>query len=183
MSENNIRQALEAHFNRILETHMAGMPVVNPELRVEAREFRHYENHTLCVMITPWFMSLFLFPDDPSLATEWKTGTTHQQTFPSGVYEFTAAQDEELGPYQSCALFSPMFDFSSHEMAQEAASASITALMDKTAAADEDQENARQIDQLWHEPTQPPEQSKNVEPEKISRRDLFRRMMQRGENG
>lgn len=184
MNEQAIKQSLESHFTRILNTHMSGMPVVNPDLMVEALEFRDWDNYQICIMITPWFMSFMLFPAEEEHAGEWKTGSTHRQTFPSGIYEFTAAQDEELGPYQSCSLFSPMFDFNSHTEAQEVAKASMNSLMSEDMPTDEDQESARQISEIWNgEDAEPPAGLDDTNPSKtMSRRDLFRSAIRRGKN-
>ncbi|MDO6460937.1 [NiFe]-hydrogenase assembly chaperone HybE [Granulosicoccaceae sp. 1_MG-2023] len=140
---------LYRHFSDIYARHMQDMPVVNKAIEVESRAWREHDGNTLCVMITPWFMSLMLFPpEEERFSAGWKTGDIHRRAFPSGVYEFTAAWDEELGFYQSCSLFSPMFEFDSHALAAEVADHAMDALFD-VGEPDEDQQRAREIPTLW----------------------------------
>lgn len=137
------------HFHGIYERHMKGMPVVNEAIRVESRAWREHDGKSVCVMITPWFMSLMLFPpEEERFSAGWKTGETHRHAFPSGVYEFTAAWDEELGFYQSCSLFSPVFEFDSHPLASEVADHAMAALFEPR-EIDEDQKLAREIPGRW----------------------------------
>jgi len=129
VSAETLAPQLQAHFTGILEQHMKDVPIVNPDVQIETRAWRVLDDNTLCVMITPWFMSLMLFPpEEMRYSADWKTGDTYDHAFPSGVYSFTAAFDEELGFYQSCSLFSPMFEFSNHELAVEVADAAMHAL-------------------------------------------------------
>jgi len=58
--------------------------------------------------------------------------------FPSGDYEFLAADRPETGPYKACSLFSPMFDFTSMLQAEETARAALAALFDPALREEED---------------------------------------------
>ncbi|MCB1757667.1 MAG: [NiFe]-hydrogenase assembly chaperone HybE [Gammaproteobacteria bacterium] len=153
MTKNAIKQALEAHFNDILDLHMAGMSVVNPALRVEATGFRTLQEGLLCVLITPWFMSLILFPQNAEASSD---GEVHERDFPAGRYEFTSASDEQLGRYESCPLFTPMFEFDSHEQAVRVADTIIHSLM-----------------------TEKPDKEPSRVSDAPSRRDLFRAFARR----
>ena len=120
----------EAVFREIHAAKMKGVPFVNESLGVKAVGFRAHEGRALGVLVTPWFMNLVLLP---GAADDWsglKTGDKELIAFPSGTYEFLAADRPETGPYKACSLFSPMFDFSSMLQAVETAAAVLPALLD-----------------------------------------------------
>lgn len=124
---------LEVTFARIHETRMAGLPFLNPALRVEAVGFRRWEGLWLGVLITPWFMNLMLLP---CAATEhtWpqvRYGESLAYRLPAGVFEFIRAQEPPLGDYQSCSLFSPMAVFADQGGARATAVAALAALFDE----------------------------------------------------
>ncbi|MEW5786735.1 MAG: [NiFe]-hydrogenase assembly chaperone HybE [Pseudomonadota bacterium] len=121
-SENPSR-FLEDVFRHISATRMAGVGLVNPALAVEAVGFRRWDNEWVGVLITPWFMSLICLPSPASTWYDVGSGTRRERTFPSGTYEFLTAQEEELGPYLTSSLFSPMFDFATMDQAREVAAA------------------------------------------------------------
>jgi [NiFe] hydrogenase assembly HybE family chaperone len=118
---------------------MEGVPILNQKLHVQAVDFRRYQGAWLGGLITPGFMNLLYLRDD-SLAT----GTKVKHRFPAGEFEFVVGHEDALGFYQTCSLYSPMFDFEEQEVAVQTAQAALNALL---------------------EIPQPP---------KISRRDLFR---------
>jgi [NiFe] hydrogenase assembly HybE family chaperone len=122
--------ALERRFNEILLHNMRGVPMVNPALRVEAVGFRPWNEHWLGVLVTPWFMNLLLLPrvDDSWQAVPERE--SRHFVFPAGVFEFIGSQDEQLGNYLACSLFSPMFDFTDTAAAHDTAAASLAALFD-----------------------------------------------------
>ncbi len=53
---------LQNIFNQILQDQMQGIPIVNHSLNVQSIGFQEYQNRTLGIVITPWFMNLFLLP-------------------------------------------------------------------------------------------------------------------------
>lgn len=123
-----LSQRLEQVFERIHQTRMRDVPVLNPALQVAAVGFQPWRGQWLGVMVTPWFMNLMLLPQ----AHEWEgleAGGKQIQAFPSGEYEFVLGVEPEIGKYQSCSLFSPMFQFEDHEAAVATARACLAALM------------------------------------------------------
>lgn len=99
---------LEAAFRRIAATRMAGLPILHPNLAVEAVDFRRWHGKWLGVLITPWAINLVMLPDsDPEFAalTVDRRQTWH---FPSGEYDFMGGDEEECGAYQFCSLVSPV---------------------------------------------------------------------------
>ncbi|MBS4095903.1 MAG: [NiFe]-hydrogenase assembly chaperone HybE [Sulfuricella sp.] len=120
---------LEALFRRVHTNEMAGMPVLNPALKVEALEFQRCSYGWLGILITPWFMNLILLP---ATATAWVSlapGKQRSLIFPSGDYIFTLDHGVELGEFLSCQLFSPMYHFPDQETARTAAQAALAAVV------------------------------------------------------
>lgn len=120
---------LEAAFDLIARTRMHDVPICNHRLQVEALGFqRTAAGHWAGVMVTPWAINLLCLPgrleDWPVLAACSK----HDWHFPSGDYEFTVAEEESIGIYHLCSLFSPALEFESHEAARLTALASAHAL-------------------------------------------------------
>ncbi len=124
-------EGLEKVFETIHEERMQDVPVLNPQLLVQAVGFRHWEGHCLGVLITPWFINLMLLPEEGSAWDELRVGEKVFQRFPSGVYEFTVGAEQGIGRYQMCSLFSPVFQFEDQEAAVATAVASLEALMDE----------------------------------------------------
>lgn len=163
MNYNSLKHTIESHFAELLATHMSKSPLLNSALRVEAVGFAQWQDSHLCVVISPWFMSLYLVPtvtDAPQSPPE--NGTIKQHRFPNGSYSFIAANDELMGAYETCTLFSSMSEFSSHAQARDVALETIRLLLGKEKALS----------------------SKQGEPIDInsSRRELFRSTIRRGKN-
>lgn len=126
----NPAAALQARFHAIHHGAMQGLPMLNPALHVRALGFRHWQGHWLGVLLTPWFMNLVLMPRRPELWPGIGERETRHHVFPAGVFEFIGAHDAELGDYQACSLFSPMFEFADQAGAQATALAALEALFD-----------------------------------------------------
>lgn len=127
--------ALEQAFERVHRGPMAGMPMSNPALRVQAVGFRAWQSHWLGVLITPWFMNLVLMP---RIASAWSPLAERDKrclAFPAGVFEFIGGHDPVLGDYQACSLFSPMFEFADHGGAVATALAVLEGLFQTQAQA------------------------------------------------
>jgi [NiFe] hydrogenase assembly HybE family chaperone len=122
--------ALELAFGSILRERMLDMPMVNPALAVEAVGFRHWGEHWLGILITPWFMNLMLMP---RVGAKWQPigeRETRHYVFPAGVFEFIGGRDPVLGDYLACSLFSPVFGFTAQQEARDTAVAALEALFD-----------------------------------------------------
>lgn len=122
--------ALQARFEHIQHHQMVGVPMLNPALQVQALGFRPWQSHWLGVLVTPWFMNLMLFPRLPAHWQPIGERETRHYVFPAGVFEFIGARDVELGDYQACSLFSPMFEFADAAAARDTALAALQALFD-----------------------------------------------------
>ncbi|MGZ5027385.1 MAG: [NiFe]-hydrogenase assembly chaperone HybE [Methylobacter sp.] len=132
-NSEQICHALETTFNRILVECMSDLPVINNALSVQAVGFNRFGEDWLGVLITPWFMNLMLLPGLDSRWCELQPGTKIDKSFPYGEFEFTLANEAQLGIYALCSLFSPMFQFENQAAALTAAQAAFQGLLAEAA--------------------------------------------------
>ena len=121
---------LAAAFRGIHAERMQGLPFVNGVLQVEAVGFRRWEGRWLGVLITPWFINLVLLPDELDAWRSIPVRGESSYSFPAGVFDFIGGFEPVVGEFQSCSLFSPVFEFASHEGARATAEAVLAALFD-----------------------------------------------------
>lgn len=129
MANPNPSSLLESTFRQIAATRMAGLPICNPALSVEAVGFRLAPGgHWVGALVTPWGINLLCLPDGE---TPWPRAGADGKClwrFASGDYEFTRAEESSLGEFHLCSLFSPALEFARHEEARLVALAAVTAL-------------------------------------------------------
>ncbi len=121
--------AVEQAFLRIQRERMADVPILNPALTVEAIDFQRWQGHWLGIVVTPWCMSMLLVPGSTE---NWVTTGENRRRFvkfPAGDFAFLGSDEEELGEFQSCSLFSPMGKFSTQLEATMTARASLIGLL------------------------------------------------------
>lgn len=128
--------ALVALFDSVARTRMAGIPILNPALRVEALGFElcgvdvaqpDETQSAVGVLVTPWFMNLVWFPLDRIDQPNW-AGTSRSRHVGTECFDFIAGYEAAFGSYEACSLFSPMFDFIDHAAACATAEAVLAAL-------------------------------------------------------
>jgi len=146
---------LEAAFARIQRERMADVPLLNPDLRVQAVRFNAWQQRCLGVLITPWFMNLLLLPGRGETWDELPVGSKIVHTLPSGNYEFILAREEGIGPYQMCSLFSPMFEFENQQAAVATAEAVMAGIMDE-ASREQISTRERDMRRIWNGEGEPP---------------------------
>ena len=119
--------ALRHHFERVHTERMAGIPLLNPALRVEAVGFQWAtatagpaEPVAEGVLITPWFMSLVRLPLR-ALPHHNQVARSFVRDFGCERFDFIGAHDEAIGYHETCSLFSPMAGFPSQEVARQTA--------------------------------------------------------------
>jgi [NiFe] hydrogenase assembly HybE family chaperone len=117
IQENGLSEKLENIFRVIHEERMAGLPILNPALQVQAVGFRPLNNQHVGVLITPWFMNLMLLPSVGDSFSDAEPGDKRDIAFPSGPCEMEVCEEQRLGRYLSHPLFSPMGNFADQQQA------------------------------------------------------------------
>jgi [NiFe] hydrogenase assembly HybE family chaperone len=126
---------LECVFERIGRQRFAGVPLLNPALRVRAIGFDNGRHGWTGVMLTPWLMNLMVLP---ATGTPWQAlavGSRRVLEFPAGQFEMLGGDEESLGPYLYCPMFSAMSVFPDQESAEDIAR-ELCARMQDTATAE-----------------------------------------------
>jgi len=126
---------LVERFRVIDRERMAGLPLCNPAVEVEALAFRAFEDCRLGVLITPWCINLVLLSDDDAWRA-WEQGSKSEWTFPAGPCEFTTCRDDALPTYLSAVLFRTVQDFPDHETARAVAAEVMECLFAEPESAD-----------------------------------------------
>jgi len=104
---------------------MLDLPLLHDTLAVEAIGFRRSGGARVGVLITPWAMNLLRLPDEDPIP-EGKVGT---RELPRGPVDFLGANEEGIGAYETCSLFSPMHRFDCQEAARAVAFEALSLLL------------------------------------------------------
>ncbi len=131
MTDPRIAQ-LVAHFQEVERTSMRDVPILNPRLQVAAIGFRAWQQGSLGVLLTPWFMNLVWLPDVEAAFTPASNSLVLQ--LPAGDYECHANQAAILGYFYSCSLFSPVLEFADQASAVLTAQHVMQAILESPAA-------------------------------------------------
>jgi len=107
--------ALEAMFKHIAGTRMAGLPLLQPGLQVQAVGFEPLPTElsvALGVLVTPWFMNLVRLPLDAQ-ASAAMAGPAQcvPRRVGEAVIDFIGTREAPVGRFESCSLYSPMHEF------------------------------------------------------------------------
>jgi [NiFe] hydrogenase assembly HybE family chaperone len=129
MHLDNPSTRVEAAFRRIERERMAGLPMLNPALAVEAVDFEIHDGRWLGVLVTPWSMSLMLLPASETGWTAAPEGRHLMMCYPAGELAFLGGAEVEIGAYLSCSLFVSMAQFPDQESARLTARAARIALL------------------------------------------------------
>jgi len=127
---------LEAAFVRIERDQMAGVPILNPALRVQAVDFTRWQGQWLGALVTPWFLNLVLVPGH---APGWHAASGERRVFHrfgAGDFAFLGGSEVEVGEFQSCSLVSPMAGFARQSDACATARAALRMLHVERPAAE-----------------------------------------------
>lgn len=128
-------EALVKLFDNVAQARMAGVPILNPALHVEALGFELCEEDgAVGVLVTPWFMNLVWFPleriDQPERA-----GNSRVHQVGAECFDFIAGHEAAFGSYEACSLFSPMFEFPDQAAAMATGAAVLAVLRQPPAPA------------------------------------------------
>lgn len=116
-------------FDRIHREQMAGLPLLNEALAVATVGFQEYQGRVVGMVVTPWMMSLVLFP---ASGEDWQSmalGDKQAHGFPGGAYRFMLNVVDGLGPVMMHSVHSPMRGFASQAEALAEAAAFLQRLM------------------------------------------------------
>jgi len=131
MVSEKIAAQLDSVFNNIHANEMAGLPLLNSKINVETVGFQDYNGRTIGIVISPWLMSLVMFPSS-QLGDDWngfEIGDQQVHEFPSGDYKFRVNEFDGVGVCQVHAIHSPMSGFFSQDHAKATARQFMTKLM------------------------------------------------------
>lgn len=118
---------LEAVFRDIERTRMAGLPILNTALAVEAIGFTPWQGHWLGALITPWFLNLVLVP---GVQGEWPgaaEGERIVRQLPAGDCGFYGCFEPAIGEFHASSVCSPMSRFADQAAARAEALRSLDA--------------------------------------------------------
>lgn len=127
-------QDVERAFLRIGDERMAGLPILNPALRVQAVGFQRWREDWLGIVVTPWCMSVLLLPCDDGARDAPPASKRSFMKFPFGEIALLDSREPELGTFRTFAVFSPMDGFATQAQAVATARASLAALLAPPAA-------------------------------------------------
>ena len=133
-----LTRQIEAVFRRIHAEQMQGIPLLNPHLEVACVGFQEYEGRTLGVLITPWMMSLILFPAEGEDWSALKLGEKQTHRLPANEFRFLVNEIEGIGQCQTHSLYSPMQEFANQDHALAAAESFLQTLMVEVEQPDTD---------------------------------------------
>lgn len=140
-----ISKRLETCFRQVHTERMDGIPILNDALEVRAVGTDAWNGFWLSILITPWFINVVLLPQEPDGETI-RTGEKRMFGFPAGSFEFIRGNEDDLGPFWMCSLFSPVFEFTDMETAEATAQAALTELLE---TEEENTDADRDMQTIW----------------------------------
>lgn len=106
--QNNPAALFATHYQAQWAAGGQDMAQINPALAVEVIGFCRCEGDWLAVVITPWFMRLYLAPGGGSLWGDIPDGQRRYLSVAGETMPFTAESDAELGAFQYTPLIEPL---------------------------------------------------------------------------
>ena len=158
LHHDNPAALLVAHYESLWQAGGQDMAEINPALAVEAVGFTRYEGDWLGVVITPWFLRLFMLPGGGSLWGEIPVGQRRYVSLPAETMQFVADEAPQLGAFQYSALLEPT-----------------SLVADMNAARQMAIRVMQPFGYLAPDPVLPPHRE-SPEPAGVSRRGFFRRL-------
>jgi [NiFe] hydrogenase assembly HybE family chaperone len=95
---------LVAYYQALWERGELDMTAINPALAIEAIGFIRYQGDWLGVVVTPWFLRLFLMPGGGSLWGDIPVGQTRYLNLPAETMQFIADAAPQFGSFQYATL-------------------------------------------------------------------------------
>lgn len=120
---------VEEVFRHIAVTRMADVAISNPALSVEAVGFVIWNDCWLGVLVAPWTINVMLLPREGGAWEPLPIGKYRFVPFPSGSFRFISGQEEGLGEYHACSMFSLVAQLRDQESARQTARAVLDGLL------------------------------------------------------
>ncbi len=138
---------LERRYRAIAEGPMAGIPLCNPALSVEAVGFTVVEGRAVGLVATPWFMNLVVtaLPEGAPLEPA-RIGDTVAHRLPSGDYDCVVGELDGFGRLDALSLFSPMFEFADAATVRATAEAAMAEILRAPVTSEPGAKAVRPID-------------------------------------
>jgi [NiFe] hydrogenase assembly HybE family chaperone len=130
-----IANTLTAAFKRVHRERMVGLPILHPGLSVAVTGARQWRQDWLGMLLTPWCMNLLIVPGPESERVAGGVGSKQVIRFPAGEFEFIGSDEEGIGGFVACSMFSPMQVFADQAAAIATAEAVMVALFEPESAA------------------------------------------------
>jgi [NiFe] hydrogenase assembly HybE family chaperone len=96
----------------------------------------------------PLVYDMMLLPGEEENWDDMRETSSSKHTFPSGNYQFLVGYEPDIGKYQMCSLFSPMFEFTCNDAAVETAEIVIKELMNIENVEEADIDST-QLEAIW----------------------------------
>ncbi|MGI9134984.1 MAG: [NiFe]-hydrogenase assembly chaperone HybE [Rhodoferax sp.] len=122
-------ELLVRHYRQVWTTRMHDLPFVNPALSVEAIGLQRHDGDWLGVLLTPWFLNLFLLYGGGSLWADAAPGARRSVALPCGTLQFIADDDPDLGSYQYCPLVAPVTNLPDMPTARQVAADALATVL------------------------------------------------------
>lgn len=100
--------AVQTAFERIAAEEMQDLPFLHPTMPVFVPGFTLFEGQWIGCILTPWMLSLAIFPGPEQSWPPRKVGEKLGLQLPFGEMMFTVGELDEVSQYCACSLMSPL---------------------------------------------------------------------------
>lgn len=105
----NPSTVVEQAFKKIAQTQdMMELPFYHKGIQTKTFSFQEFEEQWIGVLLTPWLLSVVIFPGANQVWPQREIGDKLGLSFPRGDVTFVVSEIEGLGQYLSCSLMSPL---------------------------------------------------------------------------
>ncbi|MGG7448343.1 hydrogenase-2 assembly chaperone [Kosakonia oryzendophytica] len=99
---------VQAAFAAVAAGEMHDLPFVHPHMPISVTPFTLFEGQWIGCVITPWMLSLLIFPGPQQCWVRRNVGERIGLRLPYGEMTFTVGEMPALAQYLSCSLMSPL---------------------------------------------------------------------------
>lgn len=106
--EHSPHGVVQAAFARIAAEEMQDLPFLHPTMPVFVPDFTLFEGQWIGCVLTPWMLSLAIFPGPEQAWPPRKVGEKLGLQLPYGEMMFTVGELDGISQYCACSLMSPL---------------------------------------------------------------------------